>query len=53
MRGAHGRLYFVMKKFEGLRTGSWDPPSLINSGYPGLYPVFKAAGAWSSPLNSI
>jgi hypothetical protein len=31
----------------------WDPPGLLFSGYPGLFPGTKAAGAWSWPLTSI
>jgi hypothetical protein len=30
----------------------WGSPSLLSSGYRGLFPAVKAAGAWLWPLNS-
>jgi hypothetical protein len=31
----------------------WRPPSLLSSGYQGLFPRGKAPGQWSWPLTSI
>jgi hypothetical protein len=30
----------------------WDSPSLLSSGYRGLFPGIKTAGSWSWPLTS-